>query len=129
MSNTIKSIKWLWVPILIVFIIAIFYIHGNRSHLEQDQAQFYVNQIINGKIDTITSDTLIDKKFALSIANEVFSKKIGKWRTFFHRPFDIYLINDYWFVYGPNPKRMLDYGPMLTINCKTGEIRLKEDIR
>lgn len=80
MTNTIKR---LLIPIFIVLIGAIFVIRGKRSHLEQDQAQYYVNQIIYEKIDTVTSDTLIDKKFALSIANKVFSKKIGKWRTFF----------------------------------------------
>jgi cbb3-type cytochrome oxidase subunit 3 len=129
MFDTKKTVKWLLVPIFVAFIGIIFFIRGTRSHLDQDQAKYYVNQIRSVKIDTITSDTLINKRIALSIANEVFSKKNGKWRTFLNKPFDIYLINGYWFVYGPNPKGMLDYGPMLIINCQTGEIRLKEGYR
>ena len=129
MLDTKKTLKRLLIPIFVAFIGIIFFIRGNRSHLDQDQAKYYVNQIKSVKIDTITYDTLINKRIALSIANEVFSKKIGKWRTFLHKPFDIYLFNGYWFVYGPNPKRMLDYGPMLIINSQTGEIRLKEGYR
>lgn len=124
-----KTVKWFLIPIFVAFIGIILFIRGNRSHLDQEQAKYYVNQIKSVKLDTIASDTLINKRIALSIASDVFSKKIGKWRTFLHKPFDIYLINGYWFVYGPNPKHMLDYGPMLIINCKTGEIKLKEGYR
>jgi len=41
------------------------------------------------------------------------------------KPFDIYLFNDNWFVYGPISKSKPDYVPMIIINQYTGEIRLK----
>jgi cbb3-type cytochrome oxidase subunit 3 len=126
MLDTKKTIKWLLIPIFVAFIGIIFFIRGNRIHLDQEQAKYYVNQIKSVKLDTIVSDTLINKSIAITIASDIFSKKIGKWHTFLHKPFDIYLINGYWFVYGPNPKHTLDYGPMLIINCKTGEIKLKD---
>ncbi|HCI55975.1 MAG TPA: hypothetical protein PLN06_03780 [Bacteroidales bacterium] len=118
--------KFLIVFFVIISLLAtFFFIQSRKVHLEQDQAKFYVSQIIRENNNMVAKDTLIDRKIASTIASKVLSRKIGKWRTFFYKPFDIYLIDDYWFVYGPISKHMLDYGPMLIINCRTGEIMLQ----
>ena len=118
-----KSKKILLASILILLVCIIFLIRGNRSHLDEEHAQFYVNLITSDMYVIEASDTIIDRKIALSIANKLLSKKTGKWNSFFYKPFDIYLINDYWFIHCTVPKNMTDYGPMLLINCKTGEIK------
>jgi hypothetical protein len=97
----------------------------NRSHLDHDQAQYYVEQLSKIKNDTIPIDTLINRQTAIKIAGIIFSNRIGRLKTVLLKPFDVYLINGYWFIYGPHSKYMLDYGPMIIINCHTGEIRIK----
>ena len=109
--------------IVLVIVFGLFWINRlNRSHLDFDQARFYVEQLSKIKYDTIPNDTIINKQTAKVIAEALFSDRIGKFRTFLMKPVDIYLINDYWFIYGPQSKFMLDYGPMIIINCHTGEI-------
>jgi hypothetical protein len=98
---------------------------GTKSHLDARQAEFYVHQLIDNKCDSVRSDKLISERSAIKIADRLFSEKYGKWHTFLCKPFDIYLFNDYWFVYGPVSKSKLEKGPAIIINCNTGELRFK----
>jgi hypothetical protein len=98
---------------------------GTKSHLDARQAEFYVHQLIDNKCDSVRSDKLISERTAIKIAGRLFSEKYGYWDTFLWKPFDIYLFSDYWFVYGPVSESKLEKGPMITINCNTGEIRFK----
>ena len=68
---------------------------------------------------------LISERTAIKIANRIFSEKYGFRYAFLCKPFDIYLFNDYWFVYGPVSKSKFDNGPMIIINNHTGETRFK----
>jgi len=98
---------------------------GSKSHLDARQAEFYVCQLINNKCDSAGNKMLISKRTAIKIADRLFSEKYGIRYTFLYKPFDIYLFNDYWFVYGPVSKSKFDNGPMIIINNQTGVTRLK----
>jgi hypothetical protein len=98
---------------------------GTKSHLDARQAEFYVHQLIDNKYDSVRNDKLISERTAIRIASQLFSEKYGNWNAFLWKPFDIYLFNNYWFVYGPVSKSKPDNGPMMIINQYTGEIRFK----
>ncbi len=68
---------------------------------------------------------LISERTAIKIADRLFSEKYGIWYTLLLKPFDVYLINGYWFVYGSVSKSKLDSGPMIVINQYNGDTRLK----
>jgi hypothetical protein len=98
---------------------------GTKSHLDARQSEYYTNQLIDNKKDSVRNEILISKRTAIKIANQLFSEKYGNWHTFLCKPFDIYSFYSCWFVYGPVSKSKLDTGPMLIINCHTGETRFK----
>jgi hypothetical protein len=50
---------------------------------------------------------------------------MGNWRTFLWKPYDTWLINGNWLVYGPGSKSDSGNGPMIIINSFTGETRIK----
>ncbi|MCU0473658.1 MAG: YbbC/YhhH family protein [Bacteroidales bacterium] len=109
-----------------LLIICLFCFHqGTKSHLDARQAEFYAYQLIDNKYDSVRNEILISERTAIKIANRLFSEKFGYWHTLLWKPFDIYLINGYWSVYGPVSKSKLDYGPMIIINQYNGETRLK----
>ncbi len=109
-----------------LLIICLYCFHqGNKSHLDARQAESYVHQLTDNKYDSVRNDVLISEKTAIKIAGRLFSEKYGYWDTFLWKPFDIYLFSDYWFVYGPVSESKLEKGPMITINCHTGETRFK----
>ena len=58
---------------------------------------------------------LISERTAIKIADRLFSEKYGIWHTLLWKPFDIFLFNGYWFVYGPVSKSELNNGPMIII--------------
>jgi hypothetical protein len=99
---------------------------GTKSHLDARQAEFYAYQLIDNKYDSVRNDMLISERTAIRIADRLFSEKYGILHALLWKPFDIYLINGYWFVYGPVPKSKPDNGPMIIINCNTGETRFKQ---
>ena len=98
---------------------------GTKSHIDARQAEFYMHQLIDNKYDSIRNDMLISERTAIKIADQLFQKKYGYWHTFLLKPFDIYLINGYWLVYGPFSKSEIDNGPLVFINDSTGETRFK----
>jgi hypothetical protein len=109
-----------------LLIICLYCFHqGTKSHPDARQAEFYAHQLIDNNYDSVRSDKLISEQTAIKIADRLFSEKYGYWHTFLWKPFDIYLFNDYWFVYGPVSKSKPDNGPMIIINQYTGETRLK----
>jgi len=120
-----KSILILSITLLIVVLGLTLVMRSNRTHLDQEQAKFYVTQLSKISYDTIPRDTLINRKAAMKIADIIFSRECGRLRTNLLKPFDMYLINGYWFVYGPQSIKYLDYGPMMIINCYSGEIKIK----
>jgi hypothetical protein len=106
--------------------IGLYYFHlGTKSHLDARQAEFYTCQLIDNKYDSVRNEIMISKRTAIKIADQIFSEKYGNWNAFLWKPFDTYLINGYWFVYGPVSKSAIDNGPMLIINYHTGETRFK----
>jgi hypothetical protein len=108
-----------------LLIICLFCFHqGTKSHPDARQAEFFVHQLIDNKCDSLRIYKLISKRTAIKIANQLFSEKFGYWHTLLWKPFDIYLINGYWLVYGPESKSKPDNGPMIIINQYTGETRL-----
>lgn len=109
-----------------ILVICLYWSHqATKSHLDARQAESYVHQLSDNKYDTVRNDILISERTAIKNADLLFSEKYGYWHTFLRKPFDIYLINSYWFVYGPVSKSKLDTGPMIIINYYTGEIRFK----
>ena len=98
---------------------------STKSHLDARQAESYVHQLTDNKYASIRNDMLISERTAIKIADRLFSEKYGYWHAFLSKPFDIYLINGYWFIYGTISKSKLDYGPMIIINQFTGETRFK----
>jgi hypothetical protein len=109
-----------------LLIICLFCFHqGTKSHLDARQAEFNAYQLIDNKYDSVRNEILISERTAIKIANQLFSEKYGYWHTFLWKPFDIYLIKGYWFVYGPVSKSKFDNGPMIIINYYTGETRFK----
>ncbi len=98
---------------------------STKSHLDARQAESFVHQLTDNKYDNVRNDILISERTAIKIANRLFSEKYGIWNTLLWKPFDIYLINGYWFVYGPVSKSKFDNGPMIIINYYTGETRFK----
>jgi hypothetical protein len=124
-SKPFKIVESLTIVTFFILIGLYCYHQGTKSHLDAQQAEFYVRQIIDNKYDRAKNDALISKRTAMKIADKLFSEKYGNWHAFLYKPFDIYLINGYWFVYGPISKSKLDYGPMIIINYYTGETRFK----
>lgn len=98
---------------------------GTKSHMDARQAELFTYQLIDNKYDSVRNDILISERTAIKIANQLFSEKYGYWHAFLWKPFDTYLINGYWFVYGPATKSKPEKGPMLIINYHTGETRFK----
>ena len=98
---------------------------GTKSHLDARQAEFFSYQLIDNKYDNVKNDMLISESTAIKIANQLFSEKYGYWRTFLWKPFDTWLINGHWLVYGPASKSDSGNGPMIIINNLTGETRIK----
>lgn len=113
------------VPILIL--ISLYCSHqGAKYHLDARQAELYTFHLINNKYDSVKNDLQISERTAIKIADQLFSEKYGNWQAFLWKPFDTFLINDYWFVYGAESKSKLEGSPMLIINCHTGETRFKQ---
>ena len=109
-----------------LLVIFLYYFHqGTKSHLDAQQAEFYAYQLIDNKYDSVKNEILIRKRTAIKIADKLFSEKYGFWHAILCKPFDIFLFNDYWFVYGPVNKSKPDNGPMIIINQYTGETRFK----
>lgn len=109
-----------------LLVICLYLLHqGTKSHMDARQAESYVHQLTDNKYDSVRNDVLISERTAIKIAGRLFSEKYGIWHTFLLKPFDIYLINGYWFVYGSLSKSKPDGGPMIIINNYTGEIRFK----
>jgi hypothetical protein len=109
-----------------LLVICLYCFHqGTKSHLDARQAESYVHQLTDNKYDSARNDMLISERTAIKIADRLFSEKYGIWHTLLWKPFDIYLFNNYWFVYGPVSKSELDNGPMIIINYCTGETRFK----
>lgn len=109
-----------------LLIICLFCFHqGTKSHLDARQAEFYAYQLIDNKYDSVRDEILISERTAIKIASQLFSEKFGYWHTILWKPFDIYLINGYWLVYGPVSKSKPENEPMIIINHYTGEIRFK----
>lgn len=100
--------------------------HRNKAHLDARQAEFYAYQLINNKYDSVRYNILITERTAIKIANQLFSEKYGNRRAFLCKPFDTYLFNGNWFVYGPISKSKIEFGPMIVINQYTGETRFKQ---
>jgi hypothetical protein len=99
---------------------------GTKSHLDARQAEFYAHQLINNKSDSIRNDRLFSKRTAIKIAGRLFTEKYGIWHTLLWKPFDAYLFNGNWFVYGPVSRSEIESGPMIIINQYTGETRFKQ---
>jgi len=99
---------------------------GTKSHMDARQAESYVHQLTDNKYDSDRNDVLISERTAIKIARRLFSEKYGIWHAFLYKPFEIYQFSHYWFVYGPVPKSKPDNGPMIIINCYTGETRFKQ---
>lgn len=97
---------------------------GRKSHTDARQAESFVYQLTDNK-DNVRNEILVSKRTAIKIADRLFSEKYGSLNTLLSKPFDVFLINGYWFVYGPVSKSNPDYGPMITINQYTGETRFK----
>jgi hypothetical protein len=109
-----------------LLVICLYCIHqGNKSHPDARQAESYVHQLSDNKYDSVRNDMLISERTAIKIADRLFTEKYGLWHTFLWKPFDIYLFNNYWFVYASVSKSALDNGPMMIINYNTGETRFK----
>ena len=125
-SKPFKIVVKLTVVTYIILIGLYCFHQSTKSHLDARQAEFYVRQIIDNKYDKAKDDELISKPIAIKIADKLFSEKYGYWHAFLCKPFDTYLINGYWFVYGTISKSKSDYGPMIIINQFTGETRFKQ---
>jgi hypothetical protein len=124
-SKPLKIVERLTIVTLLILVGLYCFHQGTKSHLDARQAEFYTYQLIDNKYDSVRNDILINERTAIKIADQLFSEKYGNWHTFLWKPFDIYLINGYWFVYGPISKSKLDGGPMIIINYCTGETRFK----
>ena len=125
-SKPFKILVKLTVVTYIILIGLYFYNQSTKSHLDARQAEFYVNQLINNKYDSVRYNILISERTAIKIADKLFSEKYGYWRAFLCKPFDTYLFNGNWFVYGPIAKSKIEFGPMIVINQYTGETRFKQ---
>lgn len=109
-----------------LLVICLYCFHqSTKSHPDARQAESCFHQLIDNKYDGVRDDILISERTAIKIASKIFSEKYGYRRAFLFKPFDTYLFNNNWFVYGPVSKSKPDYGPMITINQNTGEIRFK----
>jgi hypothetical protein len=109
-----------------LLVICLYFIYqGNKSHPDARQAESYVHQLSDNKYDSVRNDILISERTAIKIADRLFTEKYGIWHTFLWKPFDIYLFNNYWFIYAPVSKSAPDNGPMMIINYNTGETRFK----
>ena len=120
-----KILVKLTVVTYIILIGLYFFNQSTKSHLDARQAEFYAFQLIDNKYDSVSYDKLISERTAIKIANQLFSEKYGYRRAFLCKPFDTYLFNSTWFVYGPISKSKPDHGPMIIINQYTGETKLK----
>ena len=125
-SQQFKIVVQLTIVTYLILIGLYFFHQSTKSHLDARQAEFYAFQLIDNKYDSVSYDKLISERTAIKIANQLFSEKYGNLHTFLWKPFDTYLFNDNWFVYGPISKSKPDYGPMIIINQYTGETRLKQ---
>jgi hypothetical protein len=97
---------------------------GKKSHLNAREAETITYQLLENNSDS-SGNLLISERTAVKIANRLFSEKYGNLRTILCKPFDVFLINGYWLVYGPVSKKKPENGPMVIINCHTGMTRIK----
>jgi len=109
-----------------LLIFCLYWFHQRtKFHLDARQAEFYKCELMENKDDSARNKVLISERTAIKIANRIFSEKYGIRYAFLCKPFDIWLFNDYWFVYGPVSKSKFNNGPMIIINNHTGETRFK----
>ncbi|MGB8489927.1 MAG: NTF2 fold immunity protein [Bacteroidales bacterium] len=125
MKSKLIIVAILTIVTYLIFIGLYCFYQGTKSHPDARQAEIYVQQLIDNKYDSVSNEILISERTAIKIADQIFSEKYGNLHTLLWKPFDIYLINSYWFVYGPVSKSKLDGGPMIIINYHTGETRFK----
>lgn len=125
-----KQLKITVIVALATYLLAIciYCLHqGTKSHIDARQAEYYVHQLTDNRRDSVRNDILINKRAAIKMADLFFSGKYGKWHTILWKPFDVYLIKDYWLVYGPGSNSNPESGPVIVINCNTGETRFLPD--
>jgi len=112
--------------VIYLLLICLYCFHQrSKSHLDARQAESFVYQLTDNNYDSVRNEILISERTAIKIADQLFSEKYGYWRTLLWKPFDTWLINGHWLVYGPASKSNSGNGPMIIINNFTGETRIK----
>ena len=112
--------------VIYLLLICLYCFHQrSKSHLDARQAESFVYQLTDNNYDSVRNEILISERTAIKIADQLFSEKYGYWRTLLWKPFDTWLINGHWLVYGPASKSNSGNGPMIIINNLTGETKIK----
>lgn len=111
-------------PVILIPVIWLYCFHQyTKSHIVARQAESYVYHLTDNKYDSVNNDILVSERTAIKSASRLLSEKYGIWHTLLWKPFDVYLINDYWLIYGPVSESSPESGPVIVINCHTGETR------
>ena len=91
---------------------------GREFAAKQIRLAIKENYIADGVRHKLT----IDKQTAIAVAEVYLFKTYGKKQILTERPYEVYLINGYWWMMGTIPKNADGGGFELIMNAKNGQI-------
>ena len=96
----------------------------SRTYLGISFAKNQLLETLNKKNEKqILVDTIInDKETAISVSENILFKIYGKENIINQRPYEVYLIDGYWYLSGTLPKGMLGGTFTIILNSKNGEV-------
>lgn len=95
--------------------------HGHLF-LGEAYARSQLQKFLNDK-KQFTWDTLIrDKETAIAIVEPILFEKFGKEQILTEKPYEVYLINGYWYLSGTIPKGSMGGGFEIIMSAKDGQI-------
>ncbi len=95
----------------------------DHDTLGKDFAKKQVRELLNGKGQPFTWDTLIrNSSTAIAIAEPILFDIFGKEQILTERPYEVYLIDGYWYLSGTIPKGWKGGGFEIVMRAKDGNI-------
>lgn len=98
-------------------------ISQDHDTLGKEFARQQLQELLNGKGQTFTWDTLIkNTSTAIAVAEPILIDIFGKDQILTERPYEIYLIDGYWYLSGTIPKGWKGGGFEIILSAKDGKI-------
>lgn len=96
----------------------------DRTNFGFDNAKTYLDNVIKGNEPNIINDIDIveNKQVAIDIAEIILFNFYGEDEILDEKPYEIYLINEIWVIFGTLPKNYLGGTFKICINKKNGQV-------